>query len=59
MFYKKYDESFDDAKNVFEKRVLKYREDKLFTTDYALLQSRVLHFDAVKRINNMNILFRQ
>jgi len=56
---KKYDESFDDAKNVFEKRVFKYREDKLFTTDYALLQSRVLHFDAIKRINNMNMLFRQ
>ena len=56
---KKYDESFDDAKDVFQKRVLKYREDKLFTTDYALSQSRLLHFDAVKRINNMNILFRQ
>jgi HD superfamily phosphodiesterase len=56
---KKYDESFDDAKNVFEKRVFKYREDKLFTTDYALIQSGILHFDAIKRINNMNILFRQ
>ena len=56
---KKYDDSFDDAKNVFEKRVFKYREDKLFTTDYALVQSRILHFDAIKRINNMNMLFRQ
>jgi HD superfamily phosphodiesterase len=54
----KYDKSFEDAKNIFNNRVLKYRDDKLFTTDYAILQSKLLHFDAIKRINNMNALYK-
>jgi HD superfamily phosphodiesterase len=49
-----YEKSFYDALNVFDKRVFKYNEDNLFTTDYAQKLSKTLHNKALRRINNLN-----
>ena len=49
-----YDKSFIDALNIFDKRVFKYNDDKLFTTKYAQNLSKMLHDKALKRISNLN-----
>ena len=49
-----YDKSFNDALNIFDNRVFKYNDDKLFTTKYAQNLSKTLHNKALKRISNLN-----
>jgi len=49
-----YDKSFNDALNIFDSRVFKYNDDKLFTTKYAQNLSKDLHNKALKRITNLN-----
>jgi HD superfamily phosphodiesterase len=49
-----YDKSFNDALNIFDNRVFKYNDDKLFTTKYAQKLSKTLHNKALKRIGNLN-----
>ena len=39
--------------NIFENRVLKYRDDKLFVTDYSINLSRILHQKALQDLNNL------
>ena len=45
-----YEESFQDALNVFENRVFKYHSDNLFFTKYGLIESHRLKIDAINRI---------
>jgi HD superfamily phosphodiesterase len=49
-----YDKSFYDALNIFDNRVFKYNDDKLFTTKYAKNLSKDLHNKALKRISSLN-----
>ena len=49
-----YDKSFNDALNIFDNRVFKYNDDKLFTTKYAQNLSKDLHNKALKRISSLN-----
>ena len=49
-----YDKSFNDALNIFDNRVFKYNDDKLFTTKYAQNLSKNLHNKALKRISSLN-----
>jgi hypothetical protein len=42
--------SIVDSYNLFENRVLKYRSDNLFYTDYSKKKSEELHNDALKKI---------
>jgi HD superfamily phosphodiesterase len=49
-----YDKSFNDALNIFDNRVFKYTDDKLFTTKYAQNLSKDLHNKALKRISSLN-----
>jgi len=49
-----YDKSFNDALNIFDNRVFKYNDDKLFTTKYAKNLSKNLHNKALKRISSLN-----
>ena len=49
-----YDKSFNDALNIFDNRVFKYTDDKLFTTKYAQNLSKDLHTKALKRISSLN-----
>lgn len=49
-----YDRSFNDALNIFDNRVFKYNDDKLFTTKYAQNLSKNLHNKALKRISSLN-----
>jgi hypothetical protein len=49
-----YENSFINAKIIFENRVLKYNDDKLFLTDYSINLSNKLHKSALKRINNLS-----
>ena len=48
-----YSEAFQRAKQLFTDRVLKYREDKLFLTQYSLNTSLLLHQGALKRMNSL------
>jgi hypothetical protein len=49
-----YKDSFMNAKKIFDNRVFRYSEDKLFTTDYSINLSNKLHKSALKRINNLS-----
>lgn len=49
-----YQDSFINAKIIFENRVFKYNDDKLFLTDYSKNLSNKLHKSALKRINNLS-----
>lgn len=49
-----YQNSFINAKIIFENRVFKYNDDKLFLTDYSKNLSNKLHKSALKRINNLS-----
>jgi len=42
--------SIQDSYNLFENRVLKYRSDNLFFTDYSKQKSEELHNEAMKKI---------
>ena len=48
-----YYESFDDALNLFENRVFKYHEKKLFITKYGLKESYILKNNAINRIKTL------
>lgn len=54
-----YENSFHNAKELFEKRVFKYNEDNLFKTEFAKSISPILHLEAVNKINNLSKLFRK
>jgi hypothetical protein len=43
-------ESFCKAEELFEKRVFRHADDKLFTTEYALTHYQLLHNQAMERI---------
>jgi len=49
-----YENSLKNAKIIFENRVFKYNDDKLFSTDYSKNLSNKLHKCALKRINNLS-----
>ena len=49
-----YDKSYEDAKNVFNSRVLKYRDNNLFVTDYSKSLSEKLHNSALKRMKTLS-----
>jgi HD superfamily phosphodiesterase len=50
-------DAFNDANELFQKRVLKHNQDNLFITKYSKDNYLPLHIDAVKRINTWkNIL---
>ena len=51
-----YVSAVDRAKNLFTNRVLKYREDKLFITNYSKNLSLKLHNKALSDLNNLNNL---
>jgi tmRNA-binding protein len=48
-----YQSSLDNAIKLFNNRVLKYKEDNLFTTEYAQQKSFKLHNSAIKRIKKL------
>lgn len=48
-----YESSLDNAIKLFDTRVLKYRDDNLFTTTYAQQKSLKLHNSAIKRIKKL------
>ena len=52
-----YDESVKRAISLFDNRTLKYRSDNLFTTDYALYESSLLHKKALVDIEYLQKLF--
>ena len=49
-----YEESFINAKKIFESRVFKYNDDKLFLREYSIKLSKKLHISSLKRINNLS-----
>jgi len=53
-----FENSFYDAENVFNNRVLKLIDDGLFTTEYAKSQSTLLHSQALNRINTWKNIVR-
>ena len=65
MIYKMYkselsfEEAFENAEKLFNMRVFKHNEDKLFFTDYSKLESLKLEFDAKKRINIWKNILRK
>jgi hypothetical protein len=50
-------ESFDNAKKLFQERVLKYIDDDLFVTNYSKNEADKLHLNALIRINSFNRIF--
>jgi hypothetical protein len=65
MIYKIYlcndniDEAFEDAMYLFENRILKHNDDKLFLTDYSLSKSRELHQQSLQRIQDWKKLLKK
>ena len=53
-----YEESFQDALNVFENRVFKYHDNNLFLTKFGLIESHRLKFDAINRIKVLKNIVR-
>ena len=49
-----YINSFNEAKELFKSRVLKYNDQKLFTTRYAKIKSIKLELKAVSRMDNLS-----
>ena len=54
-----YEESFYNAKELFEKRVFKYNDDKLFKTKFAISISPILHLEALNKINSLSKIFKK
>ena len=48
-----YIDAYHDSLTLFKNRVLKYREDKLFTTSYAKTESLKLQMKAIRKMNNL------
>lgn len=53
-----YETSFKIAVDLFENRVFKYIDEKLFTTHYGKLLSKKLHIESLKRINFLKKLYK-
>jgi HD superfamily phosphodiesterase len=53
-----YIDSLYESKDLFEKRVLNYRKDKLFVTSYSKNKSVLLHKKAVDDIEKLNLLLK-
>jgi len=51
-----YKEALKDAFQLFDNRVLKMREDNLFTTEFAKKESIILHEKALKELENLKEL---
>lgn len=51
-----YTDALVESKNLFETRILNYRKDKLFVTNYSKNKSLILHRKALKDIENINSL---
>jgi HD superfamily phosphodiesterase len=52
-----YNESLKRALELFDTRILKYRSDDLFTTEYALCESFLLHQKSLVDIKHLHDLF--
>jgi len=52
-------DAFCDAHALFEKRVLKHNEDKLFLTDYGKVKSIELHSQSLIRIENWKTIMKR
>jgi hypothetical protein len=50
--------SFRSATELFDNRVLRHNDDKLFTTEFAKRKSLILHNDAVRRIKVWKSILR-
>lgn len=53
-----YEDSLKISVDLFEKRVLKYIEDNLFTTRFGKLQAQNLHKTALNKLNNIKKLYK-
>lgn len=53
------DDAFEDAMYLFENRVLKHNNDKLFLTDYSLSKSSELHQQSLERIQSWKQLLKK
>ena len=51
-----YNKALEDALQLFDKRMLKMREENLFITDYSKTESLKLHNKALEEINNLKSL---
>ena len=51
-----YSDALERARYIFKTRVLKYRTDKLFITDYSNLLSLKLHMKALEDLEKLNII---
>jgi hypothetical protein len=52
-----YGEALIDAVELFDNRVFRMRQDKLFTTNYSKRESLKLHKNAKKNVENLNEIF--
>jgi HD superfamily phosphodiesterase len=53
-----YTEALKESKELFEKRVLNYRKDKLFVTSYSKNKSFILHKKAINDLEKLNSLLK-
>jgi len=53
-----YENSIKVSIDLFENRILKYIDDKLFTTHYAKLLSKNLHISALNKLNSIKKLYK-
>jgi len=53
-----YTDALVESKNLFEKRILNYRKDKLFVTSYSKNKSLLLHKKAVKDVEKLDSLLK-
>lgn len=52
-------DAFNDAHELFQRRVLKHNHDNLFITDYSKHHYLPLHINAIKRINSWKQIMRK
>lgn len=53
------DDVFEDAHDLFNVRILKYRDNGLFTTDYAKKKAFNLHGQSLVQINNWKKILKK
>ena len=53
-----YTDALVESKNLFENRVLNYRKDKLFVTNYSKNKSLLLHRKAVKDVEKLDSMLK-
>jgi hypothetical protein len=53
-----YTDALVESKNLFEKRILNYRKDNLFVTNYSKNKSLLLHKKAVKDVEKLDSLLK-